>query len=81
MRTTNQLLVEHVVEVVNLFGGMIERAVTCLTMQEAREVEQIYLLVDALGNLWVECVLTFCRHYLLVALANDELGMTDDVIQ
>ena len=55
--TTNQLLVEYIVEVMDLLGSMIERAMTCLTMQETREVEQVCLFPFALNgeiltNLW-----------------------------
>ena len=32
----------------NLLGNMIERAMTCLTMQETREIEQVGLLLDTL---------------------------------
>ncbi len=81
LRTTDQLLVEHVVEVVNLLCCMIERAMTCLTMEETREVEQINLIVDELGSLQVIGIETLGGNNLLVLLANDELSMTDDVVQ
>ncbi len=81
LRTTYQLLVEHVVKVVYLLGGMIERAVSCLTMEETGEVEQVYLVVDELGCLQVVGIETLCRHYLLVLLADDKFCMTDDVVQ
>ena len=60
---------------------MIERAMTCLTMQETREIEQVGLLLDALGHLWLYGISTLSRNNLLILLADDELGMTDDIVQ
>ena len=77
----NQLLVEYIVEVMNLLGSMIERAMTCLTMQETREVEQVCLFLDALSHLWLYGISTLGRNNLLILLADDELGMTDDIVQ
>ena len=65
----------------NLLGSMIERAMTCLTMQETREIEQVGLLLDALGHLWLYGIRTLGRNYFLILLADDELGMTDDIVQ
>ena len=65
----------------NLLGSMIERAMTCLTMQETGEIEQVGLLLDALGHLWLYGISTLGRNNLLILLADDELGMTDDIVQ
>ena len=54
---------------------------TCLTMQQAREIEQVCLLLDALGHLWLYGISTLGRNNLLILLTDDELGMTDDIVQ
>ena len=54
---------------------------TCLTMQETREIEQVGLLLDTLGHLWLYGIRTLGRNNLLILLADDELGMTDDIVQ
>jgi hypothetical protein len=53
----------------------------CLTMQQAGEVEQVCLLLDALSHLWLYSISTLGRNNLLILLADDELGMTDDIVQ
>ena len=54
---------------------------TCFTMQQAREVEQVCLFLDALSHLWLYGISTLGRNNLLILLADDELGMTDDIVQ
>ena len=54
---------------------------TSLTMQQAREVEQVCLLLDTLSHLWLYGISTLDRNNLLILLADDELGMTDDIVQ
>ena len=54
---------------------------TSLTMQQAGEIEQVGFLLDALGHLWLYGISTLGRNNLLILLADDELGMTDDIVQ
>ena len=78
---TNELLVEHVGKIVYLFGGVIERSMTSLAMQQAREVEKVGFLLDKLCGSAVYGFASLGRNHFLVALANDEFGMTDDVVE
>ena len=52
-----------------------------LAMQQAREVEKVGFLLDKLCDSAVYGFASLGRNHFLVALANDEFGMTDDVVE
>ena len=57
----------------------IQKRVPCLTMQQAGEVEQVCLLLDALSHLWLYSISTLGRNNLLILLANDKRNVRSKV--